>query len=163
MFFLIKILLTLALVTGVLLVPLGFPGTWMIFGAGVLSTLFLKIGSWWMLFFLLVMALLGELLEFWVGIYSGKKMNVSTGALVTSFIGGILGMMIGVPIFLIGSLLGLCLGVFLGAFAYELILHRSLKTALQAATAVFFSRLIASFVKTCIAIGMAIYLGVNLF
>ena len=99
------------------------------------------------------------MIEFLVGTLGGKKFEVSTGAIVASFIGGLIGAIIGVPVFLIGSLLGLLLGVFLGALVYEWIVTRNLGIALKSAIAVFFSRLVASFMKTCIAIAMGVYLG----
>lgn len=110
------------------------------------------------------MAILAEILEFFVGTWGGKMLiEVSTGAIVSSIIGGLLGAFIGVPIFLIGSFLGLLLGAFLGALIYEWIHLKSFSVAMKAATAVFFSRMVASFLKTCIAVAMASYLSYKLF
>ena len=98
-----------------------------------------------------------------VSILGGKALQVSTGALIASIAGGILGAMIGLPVFLIGSFLGLLLGAFLGAFAYECLVTRKFGIAFNAALAVFFSRMVAIFVKTSIAIGMGVYIGFKLF
>jgi len=165
--FLPKILLIAVILAGVVIVPLGLPGTWLIVGAAFLYSLFLDFtpgsSDVWVIVILIVLALIGEILEFLVGTLGGKKLDVSTGAIIASFVGGILGAIIGVPVFLIGALLGLLLGVFLGALIYELVVTKNVGIALKAAVAVFFSRLVASFMKTCIAVGMGVYLVFKLF
>jgi uncharacterized protein YqgC (DUF456 family) len=161
--FLPKVFLLGFILGGIALVPLGLPGTWIIVGAAFLYSLFLDFSSkgsdFWVILTLILMAVVGEVIEFLVGTLGGKKFEVSTGAIIASFVGGILGAIIGVPVFLIGSLLGLLLGVFLGALIYELAVTKDWGVALKSAIAVFFSRLVASFMKTCIAVAMGIYLG----
>jgi uncharacterized protein YqgC (DUF456 family) len=163
----VKIVLVLLILAGIVLVPLGLPGTWIIVGGAVLYSFFYNFSptssDLWVIAILIILAVIGEVLEFLVGTLGGKKLEVSTGAIVASFVGGILGAIIGVPVFLIGSLLGLLLGVFLGALIYELIVTKDMGLALRAAIAVFFSRLVASFMKTCIAVVMGIYLGFKIF
>src|SRR5262249_4050689 len=136
-------------------------------GAALLYSLFLDFsppgGDLWVIVFLAILAVLGEILEFFVSVVGGKKLDVSTGAIISSVVGGLIGAVIGVPVFLIGSLLGLLLGAFLGAFIYELIMTKQIGLALKSALAVFFSRMVASFIKTCIAVGMGIYLGFKIF
>jgi uncharacterized protein YqgC (DUF456 family) len=152
---------------GILLVPLGLPGTWVIAAAAFIYSIFFDFkppgDDWVIVLILITLAVLGELLELWVGVMGGKKMNVSTGAIIASILGGLIGAFVGVPVFLIGSLLGLLLGVFLGAFLYEWITTRKLRVAFGSALAVFFSRIVATFVKTSIALGMGIYLGFKVF
>lgn len=165
--FIPKTILLLLVLVGIVLVLFGLPGTWIIVGGAFLYSIFFSFSSvssdFWVVFILIVLALLGEIFEFLVSIVGGKMLQVSTGALLSSIIGGILGAMIGVPVFLIGSFLGLLLGAFLGAFVYELLVTRKFGTALNAATGVFFSRVVAIFVKTSIAIGMGVYIGFKMF
>ncbi len=156
-----KLILILSSLISVFLVPLSLPGTWLILAlCGLYSLLFNFNASadWKVLLILALIATLAEVLEFIVSFVGGKKLNVSNGALWSSLLGGLIGAFIGVPVFLIGSLLGLLLGTFLGAFIYEYSLHKSFSKAFTAAVAVFFSRLVASFLKTSLALGMWVYL-----
>ena len=162
-----KFLLILLTVGGIVLVPLGLPGVWIIVGSAFLYSLFFDFvpagGDGWVIAILVALAIFAEVLEFLVGVLGGKKLDVSTGAIICSVVGGLIGAIVGVPVFLIGSLLGLLLGAFLGALIYELIATKEVGPALKAALAVFFSRMVASFLKTCIALGMGIYLVFKLF
>ncbi len=162
-----KIIVLLFSGAGIILVPLGLPGAWLIFSSAALYSLFYNFTpgktDFWTLLILLLIASLGEILEFLVSVWGGKKLKVSNGALIASIIGGLIGAVVGVPVFLIGSLLGLLLGVFLGALVYEFLVEKDFSKALKAALAVFFSRLVASFMKTCLALGMFVYLCFRLF
>lgn len=156
-----KILLLLSTFISVWIVPLSLPGTWILVAFSGIYALFLQFNAssdWKVLLILFLIASLAEIFEFLVSFVGGKKLQVSNGALWSSIVGGLIGAFVGVPVFLIGSLLGLLLGTFLGAFLYELAVQKSLGTAIKAAIAVFFSRLVASFVKTSLALGMWIYL-----
>lgn len=166
--FLPKIGLCLAALLGIGMVPFGLPGVWLIVASSILYSVFYdyspQASDVWVNVILVFLGLLAEALEFLVGSLGGKMMTeISTGAIVASIVGGIVGAIIGVPVFLIGSFLGLLLGAFLGAFLYEFLVQKDFVIALKSAVAVFFSRMVASFLKTCIALGMAIYLGFKLF
>lgn len=166
--FLPKIALCLAAILGIVMVPFGLPGVWLIVGSSILYSLFYdyspQASDFWVNGMLIFLGLIAEALEFLVGTLGGKMMTeISTGAIVSSIVGGIIGAIIGVPVFLIGSFLGLLLGAFLGAFIYEFLIQKNFIIALKSATAVFFSRMVASFLKTCLAVGMTLYLGFKLF
>ncbi|MBF0492801.1 MAG: DUF456 domain-containing protein [Deltaproteobacteria bacterium] len=162
MHFVPEIILLLASLVGVALVPLGLPGTWLIFALSFLYSLLWNFSrsssDFKVLALLFILALMGEILELFVSFWGAKKLQVSTGAFWASLAGGLLGALIGVPVFLIGSLLGLLLGTFLGAFVYEYVKRQSFKNATLSAFAVFFSRMVASFMKTALALGMWVYL-----
>lgn len=155
------ILYLLGLMGGLILVPLGFPGTWVIVLCAFFYSIFTDFqagrSDFWPLFFVILMAVVAELLEFGIGILASKRTKVSNGAIVASIIGGLFGTMIGLPIFIIGSFLGLLLGTFLGAFVYEIVQVKDFRRALRVATASFFSRITAMFVKTMVALAMVIY------
>lgn len=156
------ILFVLALLLGLALVPLGFPGTWLVVATAFVYSLARDFQpgkpDFWVLLIVIVLALLGEAVEYGIGVIGSKKLNVSSGAIIASIAGGFVGAIIGVPVFLVGALLGLFLGAFLGAFLYEIIETKKIKPALWAATATFFSRVTAMFVKTFVALVMVIYL-----
>lgn len=167
MFVIAHIFYILSLLTGLVLVPLGFPGTWLI----VLSALVYSLASdfnshssdWVVVLIAGGLALMGELLEFGIGVVGSKKLNVSNGAILASIVGGILGAVIGVPVFLLGPLIGLLIGVFAGALAYEWYVQKDVRLALKSALGAFFSRVTALFVKTVLALGMVVYLLVKTF
>lgn len=114
--------------------------------------------DWQVVAVTLALALLGELIEFVTGVVGAKKQKVPTGAIIASMIGGIIGALVGVPVFLIGSFLGLLLGAYLGAFLYSYFRSPAMRIAFQHANNVLVSRMIATFFKTAIAVGIVIYL-----
>ncbi len=165
--FLPKIGLCLATLVGIVLVPFGLPGVWLIVASSILYSFFYDyapgVSDIWVNVILVFLGLIAEAFEFLVGTLGGRMVTeISTGAIVSSVIGGIIGAIIGVPVFLIGSFLGLLLGAFLGAFVYEFLVKKDFIIAFKSAVAVFFSRMVASFLKTCIAVGMTVYLGFKL-
>ena len=158
----------LCIVLGVLMVPLGLPGTWLIVVGAALYSIFFSFdggdsSAWAVNFILIGIAVFGEIVEFFVGTLGSKPLKVSNGAIVCAFIGGIVGAIIGVPVFLIGSLLGVFLGAFLGAFIWELATLGSVGRALTNALAVLATKVVATFLKTTLAIGMGVYLVFKLF
>ena len=162
------LLVFIFLVAGVVVVPMGLPGTWVIALCGVVYSLFyrfdggassaLKVNG-----LLIAFAIVGELADFVISTLGNKPLNVSTGAIWASLLGGLVGAIVGVPVFLIGSVLGLFIGAFLGALFFEWATLKNFRSALASATAVLATRAVASGLKTCLAFGMALYLGFKLF
>lgn len=163
----VQILVVVLTILGLILVPFSLPGTWLIVLTSVIYSIFYPYRQGESVIavnaILIVMAILGEILEFAIGTFGGKTFKVSNGAIVSAFVGGIIGAIIASPIFLIGALLGLFIGAFLGAFIYELIYLQSFSRALVNALAVLASRVVASFLKTSLALVMAIYLMFKIF
>jgi hypothetical protein len=156
------------LLVGLILIPLGFPGTWVMVVAAVVYALLADLnpgGSEWIAVIIVaLLAGLGELIELGVRIVGGKVAKVSNGAIIAAIVGGIMGALIGVPIFLIGSLIGLLLGVFLGAFLYALIIEKNNTIgSFWVALATTTSQVVALFAKTCLGIAIIVYLTVVLF
>lgn len=167
MSYVILSLFILFLVIGILLVPLGLPGTWLIALDAFLYALVRNFDGttedWKVVMLVVFLALAGEIIEFGIGIAGAKREKVPNGAIVASIAGGILGAVIGVPVFLIGSVLGLLIGTFVGALIYGLFTSHHLPDAFRIAKAALFSRAIALFAKTAIALGMSVYLLFKLF
>jgi len=158
----------LAIGLGISMVPLGLPGTWVIVVGGVLYSLFFKFdgGATSAIkvdVILIGLALFGEIVEFGVGTLGSKQLKVSNGAIICAFIGGIVGGIIGVPIFLIGALIGIFLGAFTGAFVYEWITLQNFGKAFVNAGAVLATKMVATFLKATLAVGMGVYLGFKVF
>ncbi|MBI4412299.1 MAG: DUF456 domain-containing protein [Deltaproteobacteria bacterium] len=161
------VIYVLLLLAALLLVPLGFPGTWLMVVVSFVYSLIADFqtgkSDFGILFVVILLAVVGEVLEFGIGVWGGKKMSVSNRTIVASLIGGVLGAFIGVPVLLIGSILGLFAGVFAGAFLSEILEKRDWRKGLQGALACFFSRITAMFVKTGIGFVMVVYLLVKTF
>ncbi len=158
----------LVLIAGLVIIPLGFPGTWVMVVATLAYLLFGDLNpggsEWFVLVVVALMAGLGELIELGTRIVGSKVARVSNGAIVAAIVGGLIGVIVGVPIFLIGSLLGLLFGVFLGAFFYSLVFEKnSIAGALWVALATTTSQVVALFFKTCIGLAIIIYLTIIIF
>jgi hypothetical protein len=115
------VLLLLCFVGGLLLVPLGLPGLWvMALGA---------LGYGWLTDFRAVtpaifgwtigLALLGEIVEAWAGFRLARRFGGSSRASWGALVGGLVGAVVGVPVPLIGSVLGGFAGAFVGAALFE--------------------------------------------
>src|SRR5262245_53268118 len=97
-----QVVLCLLTVGGIVLVLFTLPGTWVIAAAALLYSLvrdFQASSDWVVIVWLVVLALIGEAIEFATGTLGPKKVEVPTGAIVCSIIGGIVGAIVGVPVF----------------------------------------------------------------
>ncbi len=116
-------LLALAFLVGLLLVPFGLPGLWLmvlaLLGFAVLGG-FETIG-WSTLVIVIVLAALAEVAEAWLGFRFAKRYGGSSRAGWGAVAGGLVGAVVGTPVPIIGSVIG----AFLGAFAGAVLLERS--------------------------------------
>src|SRR5438876_6211653 len=98
-------ILAAAALIGLCLIPLGLPGLWVMV-AGILAygwlTDFRTVGLW-VIVIVLGVALLGEIIENWLGFRFAKRYGGSTRSGWGALLGGLLGAFIGVPIAIIGS------------------------------------------------------------
>src|SRR5258706_183552 len=105
--------------TGLFLTILGLPGLWLmvatLVGYAWLTTMGHYVG-WTSLIAVLALALIAEVLEFYVGSAGAKKAGASRrgmlGALVGALIGGFV---FTIPVPILGTIFGVCVGAFLGA------------------------------------------------
>ena len=141
---------------GLILIPLGLPGLWVMVG-GIL-------GYGWLTGFRTVgvatiaialgLAFLGEIIDNWLGFYFAKRYGGSTRSGWGALIGGLTGALIGLPIAIIGSVLGAFLGSFVGAAVFEYTYSRRAGVATRAGWGALVGRAAAGAVK--IALGLAI-------
>src|SRR5215469_4255653 len=111
------LLLAIVDLVGLLMVPLGLPGLWvMILGLVGYGwfTHFQTVGLW-TITLVLALALLGEFIEMWLGFQFARKYGASKRAPLGALIGGLVGAVVGVPVPVIGSVIGAFLGSFAGA------------------------------------------------
>src|SRR6185295_13393649 len=104
-------------VIGLLLIPFGLPGTWVIL-LGILGygwlTQFQTVGVWFLVL-MTGLAILGEVFETWIGFRYAQKYGGSSRAGWGALVGGIVGAIVGVPVPVIGSVIGGFVGAFVGA------------------------------------------------
>lgn len=151
-------LLVLLLLLGLVLVPLGLPGLWVM----VLAL----IGYGWVTDFRTIgmavigiavgLALLGEIVEAWVGFRYAKKYGGSRRAGWGALIGGLVGAVLGLPIPVVGSVVGSFLGSFLGAAILEYTRAAAGGQALGAGWGALLGRTWATAAKTAFGLAMAV-------
>lgn len=149
------ILLVLALVVGLLLVPFGLPGLW-VMAAAVWLYSFVAGAQIGVAIILIVvaMALLGELVEFVLAGRYTRKYGGSRRASWWAILGGLVGAVVGVPVPIIGSVVGALVGSFAGALAGELTLGTAARPATRVAVGALLGRITAIAAK--VGIGFAI-------
>ncbi len=156
---LLFVLIALLCVAGILLSMLSFSGTWVLFGAGLISTLTLGFPNLGTLILFLLICIIVEVLEAVAGFYGIKKKGGSKWAGFACFVGGVLGAMLGSAVLpIIGTLLGLLVGSFLGVFVFEWLRIRDHNDAASIAWGAFFARLGIIFLKLTLTVVMSIWL-----
>lgn len=154
-------LLAVSLLAGLLLVPLGLPGLWIMLGAGLLYWILLPAGGIGLISFTIAAALvvLAEVLEFTISGGYTRQYGGSRRASWGAIIGGIVGAVIGVPVPLLGSLVGAMIGSFAGAFVGELTVHRDTRSnPARAATGALLGRAVAAATKSALGVVVGLVL-----
>jgi len=151
-------LLLAACFAGLLLIPLGLPGLWVI----VLAI----IGYGWLhdfqgmsAGFLLVvigLAILGEIVEARVGYSFARRYGGSSRAGWGALVGGLAGAVVGVPVPLIGSVIGGFVGAFAGAALFEYTRARQSDVAARAGWGAVLGRAVAAAVKMAIGVVLSV-------
>jgi uncharacterized protein YqgC (DUF456 family) len=152
-------LLVLAIgLVGLVLIPLGLPGLWVIvlgiLGYGWLTD-FRTIGVG-LLTVVLLLALLGEAVEAWVGYRFARRYGGSSRAGWGALAGGLVGAIVGVPVPLIGSVIGGFVGAFAGAALFEYSRARHSEGAVKAGWGAMLGRAVAAAVKMAVGVVMVV-------
>ena len=144
------LLLLICSLAGLILIPLGLPGLWVmllgLLGYGALTD-FRTVGLGTM-GIAVVLAFLGEVIEAWVGFKYARKYGGSRRAGWGAVIGGLFGAFLGIPIPIIGSIIGSFLGSFAGAAIFEF--TKSPETAAGAGWGALIGRIVATALKTAL-------------
>ena len=150
------ILLLASCAAGLVLIPFGLPGLWVmvlgVIGYGWLTG-FVSVGVA-TIAIVLSLAALGEIVEAWVGFRSARRYGGSSRAGWGALIGGLVGAVVGVPVPVVGSVIGAFVGAFVGATLFEYSVARRAGTALGAGWGAVVGRAIGAAVK--VALGLAI-------
>lgn len=150
-------LLVVILVVGILLVPFGLPGLWVMAGAVLVYGIAvpgggiglpLEIGA-------AAAALVGELLDLSLAGRYARKYGGSRRAGWGALIGSLVGAIVGVPVPVVGSVVGAFVGAFAGALLAELTRRAQVRAATRVATGALIGRVVAAAVK--VGIGCAVF------
>jgi len=149
-------LLIVCLVAGLVLIPFGLPGLWLmvlgVIGYGWLTG-FHAVGAW-IIVLVVGLAFVGEIVEWWLGFRFAIKYGGSRRAGWGALIGGIVGAVVGVPVPVIGSVIGAFIGSFAGAALFEYTRERHAGVAVRAGWGAMLGRAVAAGAK--IALGLVI-------
>ena len=153
------LLLIAASLIGLVLIPLGLPGLWVILlgivGYGWLTDF--QTLSAGFLILAIALALLGEVLESWIGFRFARRYGGSSRAGWGALVGGLIGAIIGVPVPIIGSVVGGFVGAFLGAAVFEYSRARHAEGSVKAGWGAVLGRAAAAAIK--MAIGVVLVVG----
>lgn len=165
-----SVLLLLINAAGVFLVLLQLPGTWLILGATSLMAWWRwdhQLFTLWALVTLLLLAILGEVVEFLGAAAGAAKEKSSKRAVVLAVVGGVVGALVGtvalafVPI--IGTLIGAVVGSGLFSMLGDLWAGREMELAWQAGKGAALGRLWGAIGKVIVAGVMWLVVAVALF
>jgi uncharacterized protein YqgC (DUF456 family) len=145
-------------VIGLLLIPFGLPGLWVIVlgivGYGWLTDF--QTLSVWFLGLMIGLAILGEVFEAWIGFGYAKKYGGSSRAGWGALVGGLVGAIVGVPVPVIGSVIGGFLGAFVGAALFEYTRVKKLEGSAKAGWGAVLGRAFAAAIKMAVGIVMVV-------
>ncbi|MEE2681813.1 MAG: DUF456 domain-containing protein [Planctomycetota bacterium] len=158
------------------IVLIGLPGTWLMialaFGLCLVQRLWAPSESewmvpWWVFVIGIVIAGVGEILEFMAGALGAKKGGASKQGMFGALIGGFAGTLIGtftIPIPIVGSLIGAILGCGIGAILGELKAtpDAQLKDTIRPAAGAVIGRILGALAKLPCALVVWIMLSVAL-
>ena len=153
------LLLAAASLIGLLLIPFGLPGLWVIL-LGIIGygwiTDFLAVSTGFLIL-AIALALLGEILESWIGFRFAKRYGGSSRAGWGALVGGLVGAVVGVPIPIIGSVIGGFVGAFIGAALFEYTNARHAEGSVRAGWGAVLGRAAAVAIK--MGLGLAMVVG----
>ena len=104
--------------------------------------------GWWFFLGLLLIAAVGEVLEFASQWWGGKRYGSSSRGNWGSLLGALIGAIIGAPFFLgVGALIGAVAGAFLGSLVVELVSGKEIAQAVTASKGAMLGRMLGFAVK----------------
>ena len=153
----ILLLITTGLI-GLVLIPFGLPGLWVIV-LGVVAYGWLndfQTLSVGFMALILSLAIIGEVFEAWIGFRFAQRYGGSSRAGWGALVGGLIGAIVGVPVPIIGSVVGGFVGAFVGAALFEYSRARQSETAARAGWGAVLGRAAAAAGKMALGLVMVI-------
>lgn len=151
---------------GIVLIPFGIPGTFLIVAAAFVYAwatdfVIMTIGF---VGLLLLLAVLIEVVEFFLGALTAGKYGSSRMGMIGSILGGFFGAIWGVPFFPpIGILIGAFLGAFVGATLFEFVVSKDMKHSIRVGKGAFLGSVAGKLAKIAAAVAMVVMVGIKIF
>ena len=149
----------IVLLVGLILIPIGLSGTFIIVADVLVFSLFDKFDRIpiWLIIVFFIVSVLGEVVEYLSSVVGTKKFGASNLSIVLMFVFMIVGGLVGASFtFGIGAMFGAIIGAFVGALVGELISKKNLRKALKAGTGAFLGKMTAWIVKISIGVVMVV-------
>lgn len=137
---LLHIIMWIVIFGSLLVIPLGFPGTFIIAGLALTEALLTDFStiSGSLIIWLFAIAVALEGVEYLITGFSAQRFGASRMGIVGAILGALIGAIIGSSVLpVIGTLIGTLAGAYLGAVGVELIRTNSLEKALRAGYGAF--------------------------
>lgn len=150
----VEVTAVLVMATGLLLIPLGIPGLWVMVAALVAAALLGAPMGWGTVLALALVAAAAEVAEFLAVKLASDRYGGSSRAFWGAIVGGVLGALVGTPVPVAGTLLGLLVGTFAGAVGVAWLDSRDAGKAVRVGWGAVLGRAVAAAAKT--AAGLAI-------
>jgi len=152
------ILLILALLAGLIMVPFGLPGLWLMVGATIVfgaATGFAQVG-FVTIAIVVLLAAIAEGFEAWLGFRFAKRFGGSTRAGWGAMLGGLIGAFVGTPVPIVGNVVGAFVGAFAGAVVFEYLSNSDVRKSLGAGWGALLGRAAGAALKVTTGIIIAI-------
>ena len=156
--------LYLALLVGLIAIPLGLSGNFILLAAALVVAVVTRTEAVpvWALLTMGGLVVLGEILEALLGSLTAKRYGASRWGMLGAFVGGILGVIPGTAVLpIIGSVIGSFIGAAVGAVLFEWIHRRSWKESVPAGWGAFLGKLGSTLLKVAIGLAIATYLVIR--
>ena len=148
------LLLVSCILVGLVLIPFGLPGLWVML-LGLITygwlTDFRTVSAVGIVL-ALALALVGEVIEAWLGFRFARRYGGSTRAGWGALIGGLVGAVVGVPVPVVGPVIGGFVGAFAGAALFEYTRARETGVAASAGWGAVLGRATAAAIKMALGI-----------
>ncbi len=159
------VLLEVVLLGGLIAIPLGLSGNFIILGAalvvGVVTRL--QVIGLWALVVMAIAVVIGELIESLLGSVMARRYGASKWGMLGAFVGGILGAILGTPLMpIIGTIIGSFVGAAACAVLFEWIHLRQIRSSMPAGWGAILGKLASSLIKVAIGLAMVVYLQLRL-
>jgi len=156
----------LILIVGIVVIPFGIAGTFIIVVAAFVYGLVTQFRTISLPFVLILLgiAILMEIIEFFMGAAMAGKYGSSAWGMWGAIIGGLLGAIWGTPLFpLVGTVIGGIIGSLVGAAFFEFLRFQDWQRALRAGWGAFLGSIGGRLLKVLAGIIMVVMIGFRVF